>query len=270
MARKNYAITESVIRNFKAQGRGQGVGKAYRPWLTIRDVPSLGRSHRTHGLLTQRVHHTLSDGEQKVLLALEADPRTTDIREQFPLERLDTFQAALDLRCRPPTTPDGTPYVMTIDFLVTQLVGHTTITRPLTFKYSYDELTDREYELLSIAELYWWRRGLRLEVIDESFYDENLVRKWSQIRTFHGLENTPGVDYSDIHAVATDLGYAIENRPQQVLSAYCHGAACRLQMGSQSVFDIVRHLLARRVFSTDLTGPDRLEQYPLGRFRRAH
>lgn len=267
MARKNYAITESVIDSFIAQGRGQGVGQQYKPWLTIRDVPSKGRSHRTKGVLTKRVHHTLSDGEQKVLLALEVDPNTLDIREQFPMDRLDTFGIALELNFRPPTTLDGTPYVMSIDFLVTQQVAHRTITRPLTFKYSYDQLTDREQELIAIARVYWQRRGLSLEVIDESFYDEDVVRKWGSIRTFYDLAHTVGVDNDLTHRVATDLGWAILDRPQLSLNNYCRAAAVRLGTESQCVFDAVRHLLARRILTTDLRGPDHLGEYTLGRFR---
>jgi len=269
MARKNYAITESVIHNFIAQGRGQGVGARYKPWLTIRDVPSRGRSHRTFGILTKRVHHTLSDGEQKVLLALEADPNTLDIREQFPLQRLDTFQIALDLHCRPAITLDGTPYVMSIDFLVTQRVGYETVTRPLTFKYSCDQLTHREQELLCIAEVYWWRRGLTLEKINESFYDEDVVRKWASIRTFYDLAHTVGVDYHLTNLVATDLGWAMADRPYLSLNNYCRAAAVRLCTSSQCVFDVVRHLLARRVLTTDLSGPDHLGEYTLDRFQVA-
>ena len=34
------------------QGRGTGAGKDYQPWLTVRDLPSFGRSHRIWGFQT--------------------------------------------------------------------------------------------------------------------------------------------------------------------------------------------------------------------------
>lgn len=34
---------------------------SYKPWLTIQDVASHGRSHRIAGIRTGRVHHFLSD-----------------------------------------------------------------------------------------------------------------------------------------------------------------------------------------------------------------
>lgn len=271
MARKNYVIREATIQAFIKEGRGEGDGPNYRPWLTIRDVPSRGRSHRTLGCITNRIHHTLSDGEQNVFLSVEMDPRTLDLREQYPMNRLETHRAALDLGYRPPTTPDGTPYVMTVDLLVTERGDSgNAVLRPLTFKYSTDDLTDRDQEKLEIASLYWARRGLRLSIIDETFYDERAVKKWAQIRNFCDLEHTPGVDYALIRVVAQDLGHAIMTRPQQTLHSYCMHAAPRARVASQTVFDVVRHLLARRIFTTDLGSDLRLEQFPLGRLRLTH
>ena len=34
------------IQKWIKEGRGQGFGNSYKPWLTIRDVSSEGRSHR--------------------------------------------------------------------------------------------------------------------------------------------------------------------------------------------------------------------------------
>lgn len=53
-------------RAFKAEkwikeGRGSGVGPDYKPWLTIQDVSSLGRSTRLKGTKTNRQHEFLSD-----------------------------------------------------------------------------------------------------------------------------------------------------------------------------------------------------------------
>ena len=39
---------------------------ANKPWLTVRDIPSEGRSHRIFGHKSQRTHHFLSDFELAV------------------------------------------------------------------------------------------------------------------------------------------------------------------------------------------------------------
>lgn len=269
MARKNYAIREATIRSFVGQGRGQGYGADYQPWLTIRDVPSLGRSHRAWGITTGRVHHTLSDGEDNLRLFLEADPNTIDYREQYPMDRWETYQAALDLGYPPALTIDGTPQVLTIDALVTQRIDGRIVDRPLTFKYSYDQLSERQHQLLEIATLYCERRGLRLEIVNETFYDVDLCRKWCQLRPFHRIDHLRDMDHGLVQKVAADFGRAVVQMDHERLARYCDNAGRRLRVPGSRVYDVIRHLLATRVLVTDLTGPLRLEQYRLNQFRLA-
>lgn len=175
MARRRYVFTEQRVQNFIAQGRGQGQGSSYRPWLQIQDVPSLGRSHRPFGIKTRRVHHFLSDGEWKSFLKFEADASVVDIREQFPMDRLQTLRAAMKLGYKHPVTSDGTPYVMTVDFLITRRVDGQQWVEPFTFKYSPSTLSKRDSELIEIAEVFWQSNGFALRVIDENLFDEELV-----------------------------------------------------------------------------------------------
>jgi hypothetical protein len=76
---------ENTIARLKAEGRGSGVGKDYRPWLTVRDVSSLGLSTRAKGWKTDRPHHVLSNLEKDNLFNVEWSDAVKDIREQFPL-----------------------------------------------------------------------------------------------------------------------------------------------------------------------------------------
>lgn len=66
MARQRYAIDENKIARFLKEGRERGGGRreSYMPWLTARDVPSRGRSHRIKGIKSGRIHHLLSDIER--------------------------------------------------------------------------------------------------------------------------------------------------------------------------------------------------------------
>ncbi len=61
MAKKRYTRNESDIQKLLSQGRGQGVGGKYSPYLFVRDVPSRGRSHRIYSKLNGRVLHLLSE-----------------------------------------------------------------------------------------------------------------------------------------------------------------------------------------------------------------
>uniref|UniRef100_UPI0040380DE2 hypothetical protein n=1 Tax=Vibrio anguillarum TaxID=55601 RepID=UPI0040380DE2 len=96
MARSKYAPSETKYKRWIKEGRGNGFGSDYLPWITVRDVPSDGRSHRVFGHKSQRTHHLLSDLELAVFLTLEWNSQTTDIREQFPLKREETLNIALD------------------------------------------------------------------------------------------------------------------------------------------------------------------------------
>jgi hypothetical protein len=76
--------TEKQQDNWIKEGRGQGYLKNYKPWVTVRDFGSKGRSHRVYGHTTKRTHHLLSDLELATFLLLDWNPSVTDIREQFP------------------------------------------------------------------------------------------------------------------------------------------------------------------------------------------
>lgn len=99
------------------EGRGKGSGRDYRPWLTVRDLPSQGRSHRVMGHLTQRTHHFLSDLELATFFLLEWNSTVSDIREQFPLHVEDTLRLAEEANIRHPEI-GGYTQVMSTDFVV--------------------------------------------------------------------------------------------------------------------------------------------------------
>src|SRR5260370_35651672 len=85
------------------EGRGQGRGAKYKPWLYIHDVPSRGRAWRTKGWKTGRPKQLLSDFEHDYFLIKDRDPSAIDIREQYPLCPLEeTLAIAGDGRVRHP------------------------------------------------------------------------------------------------------------------------------------------------------------------------
>lgn|SRR5699024_7746808 len=99
------------------QGRGAGSGKDYLPWLTVRDLPSSGRSHRIWGFQTQRTHHLLSDLELAAFFLFDWSPFATDIREQYPLRLEDTLDLAEQAGIRHPEF-QGQVQIMSSDFLI--------------------------------------------------------------------------------------------------------------------------------------------------------
>jgi len=108
MPRRMVPSQESKLK----QGRGQGHGKDYCPFLTVRDLGSMGLSHRYKGWKTDRVHHLLSNNEKRYFFCLEWSPFVVDIREQFPLPLAETLEIALRLGIKHPTHPKTKEYVV--------------------------------------------------------------------------------------------------------------------------------------------------------------
>ena len=72
-----------------SEGRGQGTGKDYIPFVMIHDIPSKGICTRVTGTTVGRVHHLLSRNELAFFYILDYDTAVVDIREQFPLLDMD-------------------------------------------------------------------------------------------------------------------------------------------------------------------------------------
>lgn len=81
------AMTAVRLENWLKDGRGQGFGSDYKPFLQItrQDHPSIGLSHILPNQFIGRQHHLLSTLERKVGVCNLAQNCVSDMREQFPL-----------------------------------------------------------------------------------------------------------------------------------------------------------------------------------------
>lgn len=144
------------------EGRGQGIGSGYKPWIYIHDFPSRGVSARIPGRTTGRIHHLLSRNEEYYFYILDADPDVFDIREQFPLRLSETMEIARRLNIKHPWK-GSFPFVMTTDFLITRADG----LHARTVKCS-DELSNpRIIEKFTIEHAYWSSRGIDWKIVTE-------------------------------------------------------------------------------------------------------
>lgn len=146
--------------------RGKGSGSDYRPWLTVRDLSSKGRSHRVMGHLTGRTHHFFSDTELAAFLLLEWNPAVTDIREQFPLRIEDTLTIADEANIRHPEV-GGYHQVMSSDFVVDLSMPTGPERLAIQVKVSTDLMDPRTVEKLEIEQRYWKLKGIPWYLITE-------------------------------------------------------------------------------------------------------
>ena len=85
MAKRKTDWDENKLNKWIQEGRGQGEGKEYKPWLTVQDFPSKGRVSRIFGWKTKRTHHFFTDTETRYFYLCEWEDDVLDIREHYPL-----------------------------------------------------------------------------------------------------------------------------------------------------------------------------------------
>lgn len=129
MARSKQDWTQAKFEHYLKEGRGQGSGKGYQPWIKIQDFPSKGRVSRPPGWKTNREHHLLSDNEKRLFYVFEWSDTIVDIREQFPLIDLDlAMSIAEEIGINYPKDPQSnTPRVLTTDFMLSVKQGKTIV-----------------------------------------------------------------------------------------------------------------------------------------------
>lgn len=256
-----YSITESKIRRFTSEGRCQGFGLNYKPWLRVHDVPSRGRSARAKSMTVGRVHHLLSDIEHRVFLNEDWSPSVTDIREQFPLDRDTTRAIARALGVQHPRDPRTlVDVVMTTDLLIDHKGPSGRSHRAIFVKPAKELDCPRTLEKLEIERRYWAAAGVSLQVRTElecSFTrSENIA--WAV--EMYWLCDEPG-----------PIGQYWRTRSRQFLATRATmrtgtfavlAAHLEEHVGFKlgEAITVLRHLVARQVVAMDLSSPFDIRQ----------
>jgi len=155
----------TIYNRYLREGRGQGVGIGYNPWIHVQDFPSLGMVSRVSGTTTGRVHHLMSNLELSLFYLLDWSDDITDIREQYPLEDLThAIEIAEKAQIRYPyDAKSGFPYVLTSDFFLETRNGAMVI----SVKPSLELGKPRVREKLEIERRYWNARGVQWNIMTE-------------------------------------------------------------------------------------------------------
>lgn len=198
MAKRRYSFDENKLARFLKEGRGQGCGKDYRPWLTIQDVSSLGRSSRIHSRKTGREHHLLSDIETALFLLLDWSDSVTDIREQFPLDRDETRRIATDMGVRHPADAQSrTDIVMTTDFVVNVRSGDTITVAARSVKPASELDKVRTLEKQEIERRYWHVKGVDWGLVTDLDLPAQRIKNLRWLHEMQSLQHmtAPHPDY---------------------------------------------------------------------------
>lgn len=170
MAKHNLQWDENKLKRFLREGRGQGEGQNYKPWVTVQDFPSKGRCSRVLGWKTNRIHHLFTDSETRYFYLLEWEDAVVDIREHYPLLDLEeVVKEKDDLNFKLfQDKNSGLPYIIYTSFLITikDTDGQKRyIARSL--KADYELQRKRSIERLEIERRYWLNKHIDWGVVTQ-------------------------------------------------------------------------------------------------------
>jgi len=246
----------STIQRRLKEGRGQGSGPDYRPWLNIRDVPSRGLSCRVKGSKTGRLHSFLSRLETDFFFLLEGLPAVSDLREQFPLLPIDeTIAIADECGVAHPADPRiREPIVMTTDFVVTMQDGSQRIEVARSLKYSVDLAAPRTLEKLEIERRYWDRRGIEWAIVTEKDISPAFVKNIRWLHPYLDVTEFADLSPANLRRIELDLISRI-SACQKSLACCAAETDDLLGLKPGTSLSAVRHFLATRRWQVDLYQP---------------
>ncbi len=237
------------------QGRGQGHGESYKPFLTVRDVPSQGLCHRIKGYKTNRTHHFLSNLERDYFHILEWSPIVVDIREQYPLELAETLSISERLGIRHPADPKTKePVIMTTDFLIDFLVEGGRSQKARSIKMSSDLSSGRTIEKQEIERTYWTERKIDWGIVTELDIPRTLTKNIQWIH--NAMVPGGGPDMSPQMMVQAEIALFDQMQDSRMSMAEAASAVdALLGLKPGTGLFLVRYLIATRQWIVDLAAP---------------
>ncbi|RYE44019.1 MAG: hypothetical protein EOP24_26015 [Hyphomicrobiales bacterium] len=185
------------LHSWLGQGRGIGRGSKYLPWLTVRDVPSMGNSSHIWGVRTGRKHHLLSKPESIYFRLLERRKSVVAIQECWPiLDIASTYKLCERFGTRHPQRR-GFPDPVTIDFLIKVVDPDGKLSvRARAIKTSADSKREDVLQALSVQHAWCESVGLPWELVDATSFSDSMLESLKFIRLWfqHGKRKPEEAD----------------------------------------------------------------------------
>ncbi|MBC9784294.1 TnsA endonuclease N-terminal domain-containing protein [Heliobacterium chlorum] len=242
---------EGKIERYYKQGRGQGEGKEYKPWLTVQDVPSTGRVTRIKGWKTERLHHLLSDLEKKFFYTLQWADNVVDIQEQYPLNRDKTVAIAERKKIsHPEDRANKTPLVQTTDFFIKITNQGKTEYLARAVKPSTELEKPRTLKKLEIERTYWQEQNIDWAIITELDINNVLASNVEWIHPAFWLDGVIELEADEEKRLLANLVQSIL-RHNGTVQSLVGQLDQEYRMESGTYLALFKHLLARKQIRTD-------------------
>jgi hypothetical protein len=243
----------AAIERRLAEGRGQGRGGDYKPWIEIHDLASRGQANRVKSPLHGRTCHLHSQLETDWFFALHALPGLKDLREQYPLLGLDETLAIADqLGIVHPTDPKSQePCVASTDFLLTIRDGLREVETAIAIKPAADLASERVLEKLEIERVYWSAREIGWRILTEKELPRALVKNMRWLFPNLDLPSSGELTPEVIHRVRSLMGPEVADGSRSLV-AIATASDDRLGLIPGASLCVARHLIGVSTWAVDL------------------
>lgn len=252
MPRRRRRMTGDEVLKLISEGRGQGEGEDYEPWIKVQDFSSYGQANRDLGATTGRQHDYFSGLEHKYHLILDWSG-LLDIQEQFPLLPVEkTISIANELGIRHPVDFETKkPVVMTTDFRISVplAVGKKVVFR--TVKPAAKLLVKRVVEKLEIERRFYLSLEADWGIVTERQIDPVLVNNLIWIYKFRPLSSLHPLSDEMIYRISCLLTEGLSGR-EISLSGLALECDDLLGLTSGTSLSVARYLIANRQWQVDM------------------
>lgn len=252
--RKRINSTDTRIEKWIKEGRGQGEGANYKPWLNIQDVASKGYATRDLGWKTNRIHHFLSNLEMQYFYTLEWSQEVEDIREQYPLLPIEkTIAIAEEIGVEHPRENGKTgPYkVITSDFFIVKRTKKGLETCIRTIK-PVNNLTVREMEKFDIERRYFSDMGINnWAIVTDSDLPKDFIKNMDWLYDCKNFKNRPSIDERLVYRIESTLFKALKVT-DLVLSRFALKYDDIFGFEDGTCLFVIKYLIANKIWITDM------------------
>lgn len=236
---------------FLKEGRGLGNYAEYKPWLTIQDMPSMGRVTRVYGYTTKRVHHFFSDIQTRYFYLLEYSPHVIDIKEHYPLLDAQEILKNQDVEIEKHVGDDETPYVFTTTFLIKAKTKDGIREYARAVK-AYEKLeTKNVIDRFEIERRYWEVKGVDWGIVTNREIPKVMAKNIEWLHPALELEKHEVFDSEDLKMLCDSLLHQIGMTNQKMrLLLKCFDEHHQLDYGTG--INLFKYMIWKRFLSVDI------------------
>lgn len=262
MAKRSNNWDSNKLDRWIKEGRGQGEGENYKPWLTIQDFPSMGRVTRVFGWTTNRIHHFFSDTQLKYFYLLDWEEKVVDIREHYPLLDLETvLEDTADLKLdKFMDKKTKEPYILTTTFLITLLNpdGQKSFAAR-SIKYASELSKKTTVEKLEIERRYWTAKGINWGIVTNKDINDVRAKNIEWIHSAMTSDDCNGLSRDEFDDLLNGLLYRLIDNQQnirEIISRFEKDYS--LDAGAGLL--LFKHLIAGKRIALDMDKPINLNE----------